>query len=76
MDRFGRLLACGALGATLLILAGCPSAGSQATATSEEESRFRNPVKEPPPEAGNIGGPPGGGGAAPGGVPSDPNERP
>jgi hypothetical protein len=48
------LLAAALFGAAL---AGCEP--TEATATQEEEARFRDPIMEPPAEAGNMGGPAG-----------------
>ncbi|MDX2066607.1 MAG: hypothetical protein SFX74_12780, partial [Fimbriimonadaceae bacterium] len=54
-------------------LGGCTN-DTQTSATKEEQSRWQNPVKEPPPEAGNMGGPPKGGtaGGPPLGAPPGP----
>ncbi len=48
------LLAAALVGAALT---GCEP--TNATATAEEEERYRNPKMEPPAEAGNMGGPAG-----------------
>lgn len=60
--------------ASLLATAGCsPGTKTGTTSTPEEDKYYQNPIKEPPPEAGQIGGPPQGNtGAAPpaGGAPN------
>lgn len=40
------------------LVAGCSGGGTMTSATPDEQKHYANPIKEPPPEAGNFGGPP------------------
>ena len=64
----------GAVLAVMLSLGVAGCSDTKTTATPDEQARYKDPVLEPPAEAGNMGGPgpSGGGSAAPGPPPPPP----